>query len=263
MMEQNPRKNCAVPPPADLDLAARVRPEADAPIVLHDIRNHLHAAVGLVELMSAGVMHIETHDAIDVARQSLQAVLAKLELLRVDLPGSVADGARADDVDCVRFASMLCAAFSVMARQHGATLWCQPDSADLHGRVDALALNRVLSNLVVNAIRHSRASAIEVCVRGDASGIVFLVRDNGIGPHDDVKDALQHLQSGRPAPAGYARLGLRSCIQSAALAGARLRLVNEWSPGVCWELALGPAEPARRPGRAAGPEARLAALLDL
>jgi signal transduction histidine kinase len=261
-MNHHPFDLSTEPSPVDRDAAERRSARADSPILLHDIRNHLNAACGLVELMSAGVMRIGTHDAIDVAQKSLQSVLAKLELLRVDMPEGEPGGARIDDVECVRFTSELCAAFSLMARQRGATLRCQPVETALYAKVDALALNRVLSNLVVNAIRHSGADDIEVCVRGRDSGVVFLVRDNGVGLPQAAKEALQHLQSGRTAPTGYMRHGLRSCVQAAALAGVRLRLVNEWSPGVCWELALDPEQAAGRPSHVNDREVSFAELVD-
>jgi two-component system, OmpR family, sensor histidine kinase BaeS len=89
--------------------------------------------------------------------------------------------------------------------------------ADLDGGVsvtgDARALDRVLRNLLDNAIRHApEGSRVEVCVRGDDGGCTVTVRDEGPGfpPGFEGRafDRFTRADASRTRRAGGAGLGL-------------------------------------------------------
>jgi len=89
--------------------------------------------------------------------------------------------------------------------------------ADLDGRVlvvgDARALDRVLRNLLDNAIRHApEGTGVQVRVRGDAGGCTVTVRDDGPGfpPRFQARafDRFARADASRTRAAGGAGLGL-------------------------------------------------------
>ena len=62
-------------------------------------------------------------------------------------------------------------------------------------------VERILSNLIANAIRHSRATRILIGARRSAGDIVFEVRDNGRGiASDRLAEMLRPLKAPSPSP---------------------------------------------------------------
>lgn len=146
----------------------------------HDLRQPLHA-LGL--FLGATEKHINS----EAGRHALaEAKHCATELNK--LFNSLLDLSRLDagvvDVDKVdfkldRLLRVVDQEFSEQAKQAGITLGVC-DSL-LHVRSDALLLNRILRNLLENAISHSGASEIAITCESNAETVRLTVADNGCG----------------------------------------------------------------------------------
>ncbi|MFA9431742.1 sensor histidine kinase [Egicoccus sp. AB-alg2] len=173
-------------PLASLQAAAEALQDGVSP----DPHRYLRSMTGDVRLLRGMV------DDLFVLAQ-LEAGALHLERLPLDL-AELVDGA--------------VEASAPIARRRGLHV-----QADLDGGVpvvgDARALDRVLRNLLDNAIRHApEGTRVEVRVRGDARGCTVTVRDQGPGFPADFEprafDRFARADASRTRAAGGAGLGL-------------------------------------------------------
>ncbi|MFJ7160107.1 sensor histidine kinase [Streptomyces sp. NPDC101118] len=93
-------------------------------------------------------------------------------------------------------------------------------------RTDSRRLERILTNLLVNAARHG-GSAITVTVTPSATGAEVAVADHGPGfPETLLRHGPQRFMTGAPERGQGTGLGLTIAFGQAAVIGARVRLAN-------------------------------------
>ena len=146
----------------------------------HDLRQPLHA-LGL--FLGATEKHISS----ETGRQALAeakhcaAELNKLFNSLLDLSRLDAGVVEVDKVDFKldRLLRVVDQEFYVQARQAGIALSVCSSLHDV--RSDALLLNRILRNLLENAITHSGASEIQITCESKAQTVRLTVADNGCG----------------------------------------------------------------------------------
>ena len=85
----------------------------------------------------------------------------------------------------------------------------EPVVADVDGR----RVERILRNLLVNAVEHGEGRPVEVCLRGDDNAVAVTVRDHGVGLRPgEAALGLRPLLAGRPVPRpAYRRHRPRAC----------------------------------------------------
>ncbi len=180
--------------------------------VSHDLRTPLAGMRAMAEALEDGVAPdpARYHRQIrrDVDRLS-QMVDDLFELSRIRSGGL---SLTLDHVDLRDLVSDVVSGTSAMAGVRGVALAAQADPASL--RADAAGLGRVLTNLVVNAIRHTPADGtVHVAAVRDGHEIVVSVTDacGGI-PDDDLikvfEPGWRGTQARTPGPDGGAGLGL-------------------------------------------------------
>ncbi len=146
----------------------------------HDLRQPLHA-LGL--FLGATEKHISS----EAGRQALAEAkncaneLNKLFNSLLDLSRLDAGVIEIDKVDFKldRLLRVVDQEFSVQARQAGIEFWVC--SSLQHVNSDALLLNRILRNLLENAITHSGATEIRIVCKSNADTVRLTVADNGCG----------------------------------------------------------------------------------
>ncbi|MES2529849.1 MAG: hybrid sensor histidine kinase/response regulator [Pseudomonadota bacterium] len=126
-------------------------------------------------------------------------------------------------------------------------------------RSDAGLLQRVVGNLVGNAIRHAPAGGtVLVTARRRAGGVRIEVRDNGVGiapiHHARIfEEFYQVANTGRDQRQGFG-LGLAICARIATLLGTRIGVRSALRCGSTFSLVLpeshAPATPCQRPDEA-------------
>ena len=111
--------------------------------------------------------------------------------------------------------------------------------------VAALALQRIVSNVVENALVHAGAKRIEVVRRRCRRAILVGVRDAGPGIPAELREAVLRpffrLEQSRNRATGGSGLGLAIARQLAETHGWRLAIKSRRSGGTCVWLAIGKA----------------------
>lgn len=108
--------------------------------------------------------------------------------------------------------------------------------------VDARRVERILRNLVVNAIEHAEEKPVEITVGEDAQGVVVVVRDHGVGMTaqqvERVFDRFWRADPARARTTGGTGLGLSISLEDARLHGGWLEAWGRLGQGSSFRLTL-------------------------
>lgn len=114
--------------------------------------------------------------------------------------------------------------------------------------VDPRRVERILRNLVANALDHSESKPVRVTLRGSESALAVSVRDHGVGlkPGEDalVFNRFWRADPSRVRRSGGTGLGLAIALEDAKLHGGRLDCWGSPGEGSCFRLTI----PRRRGG---------------
>jgi len=206
-----------------------------------DVSHELRTPLTTVR-MAADVLHDAREDfpaAPQRAAELLQAELdrfehllaALLEISRYDAGAAELD---ASPVDLGPLVRRVILAAQPLADRKGSRLDLQLPPGEVVAVVEAVRIERVLRNLVVNAIEHGEGRPVVVTVLADDEAVVVTVRDEGVG--------LQPGQSGmvftrfwrgdpsRARTTGGTGLGLAIALEDVRLHGGWLQAAG--TPGV-------------------------------
>ena len=116
----------------------------------------------------------------------------------------------------------------------------------IHG--DGSACRRLITNLVSNAIRHARATTIQMSCTGDGSSAEFVVLDDGRGINPANKDRLgRPFASSDEAARGGVGLGLAISLGIAAAHGGHIAIRSRLGKGTQVKATLRDLENPRPP----------------
>lgn len=213
---------------------------------LHDIRNHLNAILGLVSMML-----LQSRD--ESAARFRPLVEEQSEQLRylIDQLGQPGRGAAAMTlqptlVDPSRMVPALADLYSPFAAENGMRLKFRVDAGTPRLFTDGRALHRLLSNLLVNAIKHSQASlvvlrAAPIDVAHPRAGVQFIVVDDGVGLDAQFQLSLNRVLSGQRALSPeYERSGLGIVARLSRDLGAAVALDSEPEDGTTVTVVVPP-----------------------
>lgn len=212
----------------------------------HEIRTPLNCILGFTQLLGAGgLSEAEVQEYSGYIAHSGNRLLAMLsnivELSRIE------SGVEPISVSEFRVSELLLQIFqqfSLSAQKKGLDfiLEVSPETADLTLRSDVVRLDRILSNLVGNAIKYTKAGSVTVGLRNAENELEFFVSDTGIGI---TKEQGAHIferfyQTETSASFEYegVGLGLALCKELAASLGGRLHFVSESGIGSTFFLSL-------------------------
>jgi two-component system sensor histidine kinase MtrB len=162
-----------------------------------------------------------------------------LEISRYDAHVAVLEP---DPVDLRGLLRSAVSATEGVARQAGVEvdidLPDEPVVADLDGR----RVERILRNLMVNAVEHGEARPIEVRLRGDDRAVAVTVRDHGVGLRPGeaalVFDRFWRADPSRDRRTGGTGLGLSISLEDARLHGGWLHAWGRPGQGAQFRLTL-------------------------
>ena len=215
-----------------------------------DVSHELRTPLTTVR-MAADLMHEARADfPPEVARSAelLQAELDRFEALLVDLleisrldAGAVV--LDAEPVDLAALVERVVEALSPLAARRGSDVVVRvPPAAPVIVEADGRRLERIVRNLVVNAVEHGEGLPIEVTVEGSADAAAVLVRDHGVGlrPGDAsrVFSRFWRGDASRARQTGGTGLGLSIAIEDARLHGGWLQAWGEPGRGSAFRLTL-------------------------
>jgi len=214
-----------------------------------DVSHELRTPLTTVR-MAADVLH-ESRDEFDpvVGRSAelLQTQLDRfesllgdlLEISRFDAGVAVLSAEPVDVRDLVH--SVTEAAAPLAARKGSGVTVDQPP-APCVAEVDARRIERVLRNLVVNAIEHGEGHDIQVRVAVDEGAVAVTVRDHGVGLKPGESSLVFHrfwrADPARARTTGGTGLGLAIALEDARLHGGWLQAWGEPGSGSQFRLTV-------------------------
>jgi two-component system sensor histidine kinase MtrB len=200
--------------------------------LIHDSRGEFDPTVS----RSAELLHNEL--------DRFEELLADLlEISRFDA------GAAALDVDETDLRDLV--ARAVLSAQPIADRWGSvflvTERGETGAEVDARRVERILRNLVVNAVEHGEGRPIEIALAGEDTAVAVTVRDHGVGLRPGeaalVFNRFWRADPARARTTGGTGLGLAISLEDARLHDGWLQAWGEPGQGSCFRLTL-----PRRPG---------------
>lgn len=218
----------------------------------HEIRTPLTSIIGFADLLSSQ-LDGEPLRFLDLIRKSgkrlmhtLTSVLdlAQLESRTMDLQPKRLDLAREirDAVDLAR----------PQAKEKGIALRADLPDAPVYAMLDPGAAQRVLTNLISNAVKFTHEGHVTVCLRADEDVATLQVEDTGVGIADEALE--QIFEDFKQESEGFTRsfegsgLGLAITKRLVTLMNGSIRVESTKGQGSIFTVAL-----PRHPGVPAAP----------
>ncbi|WP_158716359.1 MtrAB system histidine kinase MtrB [Blastococcus sp. Marseille-P5729] len=221
-----------------------------------DVSHELRTPLTTVR-MAAEMLYDYREDFPEVAARSaelLHTELDRFEALLKDLleisrydAGGLALDAELEDVPALVL--RVCEAFETLAEEQGCELVVRVDDSVEEAEISVRRVERVLRNLIANALEHGMGEPVEVDVAADDEVVAFAVRDHGVGI-DEV--AAEHLfdrfwraDPSRVRKLGGTGLGMAISLEDVRLHDGWLQVWGAPGRGTCFRMTL--------PIRAGGP----------
>ena len=224
-----------------------------------DVSHELRTPLTTVR-MAADVLHdsrIDFDPATARSAELLQAELDRFEGLLTDLLeiSRFDAGAAAldlSDVDLRGVARRIVDGCAALAERRGSTVTVTTPPEPCIAEVDVRRIERIVRNLVVNAIEYGEGGDVEVTVGSSADAVALTVRDHGVGlkPGEEVLvfNRFWRADPARARTRGGTGLGLSIAVEDTALHSGTLDAWGEPGVGSVFRLTL-PRRAGDRPGR--------------
>jgi two-component system sensor histidine kinase MtrB len=213
--------------------------------VSHELRTPLTTIRMATDLLHASRSGFEPH----VARSAelLQAELDRFESLLADLLEISRYDAHVavlepDPIDLRGLVRSSVDAITAVAERAGVTVLVDIPDGPVVADVDGRRVERILRNLLVNAVEHSEGRPVEVALRGDGKAVAVTVRDHGVGLRPGeaalVFDRFWRADPSRDRRTGGTGLGLSISLEDARLHGGWLHAWGRPGHGAQFRLTL-------------------------
>lgn len=214
-----------------------------------DVSHELRTPLTTVR-MAGDVLH-DARDAFDpVTRRSaelLQNELDRFELLLSDLLeisrfDAGAAALHLEDVNLVDLAHRVVRSVEVLAERRSTRVVVRGPQQPCVVEADSRRVERIVRNLVTNAIDYADSSDVVVLIECDEEGSALAVRDYGVGlrPGDDVRvfNRFWRADPARARTSGGTGLGLSISLEDARLHGGWLQAWGTPGGGAQFRLTL-------------------------
>jgi signal transduction histidine kinase/CheY-like chemotaxis protein len=213
----------------------------------HDLRQPLHAMMLFVAAMDNQVQPAETRAMLGNVQRCATALESLLQtLLDISKIDAGIIEPRLQDYRLAPLLRRLEAEFAIQAQLSGLKLTAQCD--DLTVNSDPDLVERILRNLIANAIRYTHAGSVDVCCLSEAGGITLSVSDTGVGIPADQHERVfeEFVQLGNPERDRTKGLGLGLAIvrRLADLLDAPLTLDSQPGRGSAFRILLPAGDPS-------------------
>jgi two-component system sensor histidine kinase MtrB len=214
-----------------------------------DVSHELRTPITTIR-MAADVLHDSREELPpELARSSelLQTQLDRFEALLADLLEISRHDAGAaaldtDTVDLRSIVSRVVDAAGPLAERRSCPVAVDLPEEPVIVEVDGRRIDRVLRNLVMNAIEHGEGRPVEVALRGGSGGVAVSVRDYGAGLRPGeaalVFGRFWRADPARARTSGGTGLGLSIALEDAQLHGGWLQAWGHPGDGSLFRLTL-------------------------
>jgi CheY-like chemotaxis protein len=225
----------------------------------HDIRSAMSDVVGGLRLIELDKLDADTRLQLDRVQAAGDTLAALVDAALMAAAGDTLIQSEAPDVDLANWLAAQAGRWAGRAREHGCVFRVDPpDAMPDRLRVPQVTLDRLLGNLISNALHHADGAPVTLSVTATrGQGVTLGVMDKGSGYPDAVLALVT--RRGEAAPMGLragSGLGLRIVAELSRQIGGRLDLRNADTGGgiallhlpdaaVIWDS--GPASTCRPP----------------
>ncbi|MEU4742760.1 MtrAB system histidine kinase MtrB [Actinosynnema sp. NPDC023658] len=133
-------------------------------------------------------------------------------------------------------------AVRAIANSSGTTIVLDLPDHEVTAELDSRRVERILRNLLANAIDHGEGMPVELTLRGDGESVAVIVRDHGVGLRpgeaDLVFNRFWRADPSRNRRTGGTGLGLSISLEDARLHGGWLEAWGERGLGAVFRLTL-------------------------
>jgi two-component system, OmpR family, sensor histidine kinase MtrB len=213
-----------------------------------DVSHELRTPLTTVR-MAADVLYASREEMVPALRRSSELLVAELDrfealladLLEISrLDAGVAE-LGAERVDMHGVVTRAVEAVRGIADETGTPLELDLP-VGVPAEVDPRRVERIVRNLVANAIDHSEGKPVRVVLRADERAVAVLVRDEGVGLRPGeaglVFNRFWRAEESRARRSGGSGLGLSIAIEDARLHGGWLQAWGEIGKGAAFRLTL-------------------------
>jgi two-component system sensor histidine kinase MtrB len=213
-----------------------------------DVSHELRTPLTTVR-MAADVLHASKDQLLPALRRSSELLVTELDrfealladLLEISrLDAGVAD-LTTDQVDVHGVVLRAIDAVRGFADDTGTELRLHLPTG-VYAEVDPRRVERIVRNLVANAIDHGEGRPIDITLAGDATAVAVVVRDHGVGLRPGeaalVFNRFWRAEESRARRSGGSGLGLSISIEDARLHGGWLQAWGEPGRGSAFRLTL-------------------------
>lgn len=162
-----------------------------------------------------------------------------LEISRYDAGAAILD---LDTVDIAALTQRAVESVRPLAEMRGTHVRVDVHGNSCDAECDPRRVDRILRNLIGNAIEHGEGRPIEITVGSDEAGVAVTVRDHGVGLTDDqilhVFDRFWRADPARARQTGGTGLGLSIALEDTRLHAGWLEAWGSPGAGACFRLTL-------------------------
>lgn len=164
------------------------------------------------------------------------------ELLEISRFDSGFASLEVDAVDVNPIVEDVVSHFSALAEDCGVTVTVRRPRRRVVAEIDSRRAQRIVRNLVSNAIEHAEGRPVEVTVAASETAVAVAVRDHGVGLRpghaERVFDRFWRADPSRARKTGGTGLGLAISLEDAKLHSGTLQAVGEPGRGTMFVLTL-------------------------
>ncbi len=181
---------------------------------------------------SAELLHEQT--------ERMESMLADLlEISRYDAQSALLD---VETTDLRFLIQKVIAAHDDLAERVGSPVQLHAPSYRCAAEIDSRRIERVLRNLIVNAVEHAEGTTVDVTVDATDTAVAVRVRDHGVGMSPEttshVFDRFFRADTARARTTGGTGLGLSIALEDVALHGGTLTAWGELGKGASFLMTL-------------------------
>ncbi|MFD4469025.1 MtrAB system histidine kinase MtrB [Rhodococcus sp. NPDC058505] len=214
-----------------------------------DVSHELRTPLTTVR-MAADLIHDGSADLDPALRRSSELLVAELDrfesllgdLLEISRHDAGVAELAAEKLDLRMSARAAVSTIRHLARETGTELILDLPEEPVDATVDPRRVERILRNLLANAIDHGEGRPVLLRLRADADAAAFIVRDQGIGlqPGEEklVFNRFWRSDPSRVRRSGGTGLGLAISVEDARLHDGRLDAWGAPGVGACFRLTL-------------------------
>ncbi len=221
-------------------------------MMVHDLRNPLTSVMAGLDMMAENPqMGDEQRKYLNWALRGSDSLLDKInEILTLNKADAGGLEIEQEKLDPEPLLEAAVDQLQHLARASGIAITMDPEEALPEVMGDYSQLERVLVNLIANAIESTDSGgAVEVHVRQDqGAALVFSVLDNGAGfpagAEESIFDKYRQLKTENRQKQGGSGLGLPFCKRVVEAHGGEISAANRTGGGACFTFSLPLHEPA-------------------